>query len=86
MSPDAAPRTLELFRGRTRPHECSYLPEETSRLAFRLVRSLDPAEYAALLARGWRRQGMSVFRSDCPACEKCRGLRVDVAAFRPTKS
>ena len=78
--------TVELFRGRTRPHACSYLPEETSRLSFRLVTSLDEREYAALLARGWRRQGTSLFRAECPACTKCRGLRVDAAAFRPTKS
>ena len=78
--------TVELFRGRTRPHACPYLPAETSRLAFRIVSEFDEAEYAAGLARGWRRQGASVFRAECEACEKCRPLRVDAAHFRPSKS
>ena len=84
----ATPRTptVELLRGRTGLHQCSYLPEERSRLAFRLVTAVDPEHYDELLARGWRRQGSSVFRAECPRCEKCRSLRVDVNAFRPSKS
>ena len=78
--------TSELFRGRTGPGECSYLPAERSSLKFRLLPRVDPDEYAAMLARGWRRQGMSFFRAECPACIKCRPLRVDVRNFRPSKS
>ena len=85
---DAGPlaRLLDLFRGRTPPGPCPYLEGETSSLAFRLMPEADARGYGELLARGWRRQGTSFFRAECPRCTKCRSLRVDVQAFRPTKS
>ena len=39
-----------------------------------------------MLSRGWRRQGAYFFRPACKSCYQCRSLRVDVAAFRATKS
>lgn len=77
---------MELYRFRTPPSRCSYLPEETSSLEYRVCESMAPQAYAALLERGWRRHGRHFFRPACPSCTKCRSLRVDVAAFEPTKS
>ena len=34
------------------------------------------AEYADLLARGWRRFGWQFFRPACPRCRECRSVRV----------
>ena len=65
---------------------CSYLPDETQSLEYRVPLSISDAEYAHLLSHGWRRHGSSFFRPACPNCVKCRSLRVDVAAFQPTKS
>ena len=78
--------TIELLSGRTPGSECSYLPEERSRFGVKLFAEIAAEDYAELLARGWRRQGSSFFRAECPACAKCRSLRVDVKSFRPTKS
>ncbi len=78
--------TVELLSGRSPLVECSYLPAERARMGVKLFAEIDGAHYAELLARGWRRQGRSFFRSECPACKKCRSLRVDVRAFQPTKS
>lgn len=78
--------TYELQRGFAPPKSCSYLPEETSRLEYRYVMEMETPDYEALLARGWRRQGMCFFRPACPQCVKCRSLRVDVARFRASKS
>ncbi|MCA9196456.1 MAG: arginyltransferase [Planctomycetales bacterium] len=66
--------------------ECSYLPSETSVMDYRIILALNSNEYEHLLERGWRRQGVHVFRPACPACNKCRSLRVNVAEFRPSKS
>lgn len=65
---------------------CSYLPDETASLEYRVVTGLSGEEYRELLRRGWRRHGMQVFRPACPHCVKCRSLRVDVERFAPSKS
>ena len=78
--------TVELLSGRSPLVGCSYLPEERARMGVKLFAGISGGHYAALLARGWRRQGATFFRSECPACKKCRSLRVDVRNFRPTKS
>ncbi|MFH5806414.1 arginyltransferase [Alienimonas sp. DA493] len=78
--------TVELLSGRSPIVECSYLPEERARMGVKLFAQISAEHYAKMLARGWRRQGVSFFRSDCPACKKCRSLRVDVRNFRPSKS
>lgn len=77
---------LELLRGAAPPGACSYLPDETASLEYRYLLDIAPAEFEAMLARGWRRQGACFFRPRCPRCVKCRSLRVDVEAFTPTKS
>lgn len=77
---------LELLRGAAPPGPCSYLPDETSSLEYRYMLDIAPAEFEAMLSRGWRRQGACFFRPRCPACVKCRSLRVDVNAFAPSKS
>lgn len=78
--------TIELLRGSAPPGECSYLPEETASLYYRYLLAVSDVEFEAMLSRGWRRQGACFFRPGCPQCRKCRSLRVDVAAFTPTKS
>ncbi len=65
---------------------CSYLPDQTASLQYRVYRHLTVETYSRLLARGWRRHGRMVFRPQCPTCTQCRGLRVPIATFQPTKS
>jgi arginine-tRNA-protein transferase len=62
------------------------LPDETWRLEYELVHEMTPGEYLERMAQGWRRFGCSTFRPRCPACSKCRSLRVKVADFRPNRS
>jgi arginine-tRNA-protein transferase len=68
------------------PRACSYLPSETASLEYRLAIGLTPEIYGQMLRRGWRRHGVMLFRPQCPACIKCRSLRVPVERFAPSKS
>ncbi|MCA9170689.1 MAG: arginyltransferase [Planctomycetales bacterium] len=68
------------------PRECSYLPTEEAALAYRQIARISAADYQRYLERGWRRHGAYFFRPQCPACRKCRSLRVDVANFKASKS
>ncbi|REK23474.1 MAG: arginyltransferase [Planctomycetota bacterium] len=65
---------------------CSYLPEETASLVYRISAGMSETALGEMLRRGWRRHGCHLFRPACPRCTKCRSLRVDVARFTPTKS
>jgi len=77
---------LEIFRTTLPAKECSYLADELARLEYRLMLGINSLQYQAMLERGWRRFGMTFFRPACPACSKCRSIRVDVASFRPSRS
>lgn len=68
------------------PDTCSYLPDEVSSLEYRVSDTMTAERFETLLARGWRRFANYYFRPACPACVKCRSLRIDVNAFTPTRS
>lgn len=64
---------------------CAYLPGRQWALATRLAPSSD-AEYRALLETCHRRSGPVAYRPVCRACAACRPIRVEAAAFRPSRS
>jgi arginine-tRNA-protein transferase len=76
----------ELMRFRTPPRPCSYLPQETASLDYRVYVQMSEEEYQERLRRGWRRHGAHFFRPVCPHCRECRSLRVLVQEFRPSRS
>lgn len=76
----------EILRTVEEPRRCSYLPQETASLEYRLVDALTADEYSSLLARGYRRFGHQLFRPACPSCQKCISLRIEVERFRPSRS
>ncbi len=66
---------------------CPYLPGQIARLPMRLpIRRLAPAEMAARLEAGDRRQGSLLYRPRCPLCKACEAIRLDVETFRPNSS
>ncbi len=73
----------QILRVIEQPRQCSYLPYETASLELRVITALGGGEYADLLARGYRRFGWQVFRPACPACSKCRTVRIRVQQFEP---
>ena len=76
----------ELVRLVEEPRACSYLPEETAALEYRIVQELGAEEYERLLASGYRRFGSQLFRPECPACDQCVSIRVLVQQFKPSSS
>lgn len=47
---------------------------------------LNDEEQNLLVENGFRRNGQVFYRPRCPACQACESLRVDVAAFSPSKN
>lgn len=74
------------FRFTAPPDRCAYLPDRQSVMDYRWFDELSEDDFAWLLQRGWRRFGELVFRPNCPGCQECRGIRLDVNTFRPNRS
>jgi arginine-tRNA-protein transferase len=74
----------EIVRLIEEPRTCSYLPEQTAALEYRIVQELGAEEYERLLARGYRRFGAQLFRPECPECRQCVSIRVLVQEFEPS--
>jgi arginine-tRNA-protein transferase len=69
------------------PSRCPYLPGQTARLPLRLpLRPLRPSEFTQRLQSGDRRQGLLLYRPDCPACQACEAIRIDVNTFAADKT
>lgn len=69
------------------PSRCPYLPGQTARLPLRLpLRSLRPVEFARRLQLGDRRQGLLLYRPNCPSCQACEPIRIDLNTFVPDKT
>lgn len=69
------------------PFPCPYLPQRIARLPLRLpTRRLTRSELAVRLNRGDRRQGVFLYRPDCPSCDACEPIRIDVASFVPNRT
>lgn len=78
---------LPLRIGLTPESQCSYLPGQDEQLGVVMDQHwLSPPGYALLLASGYRRSGSAVYKPMCQLCSACVPLRVDCAAFRPSKS
>jgi leucyl-tRNA---protein transferase len=76
----------DLIRFVAEPSKCSYLPNKTAQLEYRVPANLTSEAFGELLRRGWRRFGNYVFRPRCTSCSECRSIRVPVSDFRPSKS
>ncbi|MFZ5477536.1 MAG: arginyltransferase [Myxococcota bacterium] len=83
---DAIPRP-ETRLIQDRFEECIYLPGQVARCPARApVRQLTREQLDLLLEEGDQRVGNTMFRTECPFCHACEPVRVDVEAFRPTRS
>lgn len=66
---------------------CPYLPGQVARMPlYRQMRPLRLEETDERLGNAERRAGTCLYRTACPTCRACEGLRVDVARFAPTRA
>ncbi len=49
-------------------------------------REITAPQFDDLLAAGYRRSGWFFYRTQCPACQACEPLRIEVAKFRESRS
>jgi arginyl-tRNA--protein-N-Asp/Glu arginylyltransferase len=69
------------------PSTCPYLPDRPARMPLRLpARSLRADELDLRLAAGDRRQGVVLYRTECPDCTACVPLRIEVERFLPSRT
>jgi arginine-tRNA-protein transferase len=69
------------------PSQCSYLPDQTSRLPMNLPsRALEPMDFDRLMESGYRRSGAFYYNTQCPHCQACQPIRLEVAKFCPNRS
>lgn len=68
------------------PRDCAYLPGEAASLEYRVMLGVEPADFEAMLARGWRRFGPAYFRPRCAACSACVPIRIPIGALSMTRS
>jgi arginine-tRNA-protein transferase len=66
---------------------CPYIDGQIARMPlYRQLRRLTLDEADLRFANAERRVGTCLYRTACPTCVACRGLRVIVDDFKPTKS
>lgn len=75
-----------VFRFVTPDYACTYLPYQSAKMEYDIVREVTPAEYSERMKQGWRRFGFSLFHPVCSKCHACQSLRIPIETFRPNRS
>ncbi len=71
----------------TASYACSYLPAQIARSQVTTPETpVDAALYAELIQHGFRRSGSFTYRPQCPYCQACIPVRVDLAHFLANRS
>jgi arginine-tRNA-protein transferase len=69
------------------PHHCHYLPARQAASLFADPDAeMDCALYSRLLAHGFRRSGVLVYRPSCPGCTSCVPVRIPVRDYNHRRS
>ena len=69
------------------PHACPYIEGREAVLPLRWYRGpIDGDDFDELLASSDRRVGRTLYRPSCPSCDECKGIRVPIADFEPSRS
>jgi len=66
---------------------CPYLEGRVARMPlYRQLRPLTLDQADARFANAERRVGSCLYRTSCPTCTACEGLRIPIESFKPSKS
>jgi arginine-tRNA-protein transferase len=73
--------------GITQPAQCNYLETEKEQLLV-LMPDIEASaqEYDYLIAAGFRRSGLQIYRPHCQSCKACESIRLPVKDFKASKS
>lgn len=63
------------------PSPCPYLSGQVARLPLRQVWEMTPDDFDEALARGDRRVGELLYRTNCPRCRACEPIRIPIRDF-----
>jgi len=67
-------------------YECAYIPHNKVRMNYKYVPRASMAYATAVIQRGWRRFGKYYFHPVCEGCNECKSLRIEVNAFKASRS
>ena len=67
-------------------YECAYIPDNKVRMKYKYVPKATTAYCTAVIHRGWRRFGKYYFHPICESCNECKSLRIEVDAFKASRS
>ena len=82
---DLSRQSLQFYL--TEPYPCSYLPGRMARsLMAAPSERVDGRVYGQLVHMGFRRGGLHTYRPQCVDCHACIPVRLDAAAFTPSRS
>ena len=76
---------LEVARGVRAQETCPYLKDRPARTEIRLAAAIEGRAWSDLLAAGYRRFGMILFRPVCEGCSECIPIRIPVGRFLPSR-
>src|SRR5688572_16127582 len=79
----SSPKSVLVYDGMQR---CPYREGQVARMPlYRQLRTLTLEETDGHLALAERRVGTCLYKTACPTCHACEGIRIPVARFRPTR-
>ncbi len=67
-------------------YECAYLPDKKVRMHYKYIPQATSTYCTAVIQRGWRRFGKYYFHPTCQGCNECKSLRIEVNAFKASRS
>jgi len=66
--------------------KCAYLPDHQQTTHYKIISNCSPVYCDELVGRGWRRFGEMFFRPVCRDCSACESVKIDVKAYRFSRS
>lgn len=76
----------ELALYQTNEYPCSYLPNRQAQSLMVAPDKIDSNIYSQLVALGFRRSGLHVYRPNCVDCKACTSIRIIADEFQPNRS
>lgn len=77
---------MTIYEIAQKPRTCGYYKDRECLNRYLIIENCEIELYSYLLVRGWRRFGKYFFTPICSNCDECVSIRVDTAAFTPSRT